>query len=207
MRRSFSAASALGPLADDGRQERGARGRGGRAALAPRAAATRPAWRPRSPRPKRPVGAGGRRGPGRASRRPSSSAWLTSALAGLGARQPVAGHPGPAAAPRAARWRAPTRPGPTVRSRRFRSSAARASALALRQLGLAQPALDAREVGRQPRQDHARVARPVLRRGGQARPRQGDQLGVGPAGVEPVERVGQVGPLGLAVELGARPAA
>ena len=65
--------------------------------------------------------------------------------------------------------------------------------LGLGQLGLAEPPLHAGQVAGERGGDHARVPRPVLRRGGQARLRQRDQLGVGAAGVEPGEGVGQVG--------------
>ena len=72
----------------------------------------------------------------------------------------------------------------------------------LGQLGLPQPPLDAAEVRRQPGDHRARVPRPMLRRGGQARPRQVHQLRVGVARVEACQRVRQVGPLRLAVDLG-----
>ena len=77
----------------------------------------------------------------------------------------------------------------------------------LGQLGLPEPLLHAGQVGGQGGDDHARVPRPVLRRGGQAGLRQRDQLGLGAAGVEPGQGLGQVGPLRLAVDLvAARPA-
>ena len=75
----------------------------------------------------------------------------------------------------------------------------------LGQLGLPQPPLDAAEICRQPGHDRPRVPRPVLRRGGQARPRQPHQLRVGAARVEACQRVRQVGPLRLAVDLRRRP--
>ena len=49
----------------------------------------------------------------------------------------------------------------------------------LGQLGLPEPPLDAAEIRRQPGDHRARVPRPVLRRGGEARPRQPHQLRVG----------------------------
>ena len=75
----------------------------------------------------------------------------------------------------------------------------------LGQLGLPQPPLDAAEIRRQPGDHRARVPRPVLRRGGEARPRQPHQLRVGVARVEACPRVRQVGPLRLAVDLGRGP--
>ena len=54
----------------------------------------------------------------------------------------------------------------------------------LGQLGLAESSLDAAKIVRQPGHDDPRVSRPMLRRGGEARPRQGHQLRVGIARVE-----------------------
>ncbi len=66
--------------------------------------------------------------------------------------------------------------------------------LDLRQLGQPQSLLHSRKVGRHASRDHARVARPVLRLAGQAVFRQRSKLGVGPAAVEPRERIGRVAP-------------
>ena len=73
-------------------------------------------------------------------------------------------------------------------------------------LGRPQPLLHAGQVGRDPLGHDAGVARPVLRLGGQAVPGQGDQLGVGPAAVEPGQGVGQVAARRLAVDLAPSPA-
>ena len=68
-------------------------------------------------------------------------------------------------------------------------------------LGRLHPRLHARQVGRDPLGDQARVARPVLRLDRQAVLRQGDQLGLGPAAVQPRQRVGRVAPHRLAEDL------
>ena len=69
------------------------------------------------------------------------------------------------------------------------------------QLGRPEPLLHAAEVGGHPRGHGTGVARPVLRLRGQAIPRQGDQLGLRPAGVEPGQGVGRVAPHRLAEHL------
>ena len=68
-------------------------------------------------------------------------------------------------------------------------------------LGRLHPVLNARQVGRDPLRDQARVARPVLRLDRQAVLRQGDQLGLGPAAVQPGQGVGRVAPHRLAEHL------
>ena len=68
-------------------------------------------------------------------------------------------------------------------------------------LGRLHPRLHARQVGRDPLRDQARVARPVLRLDRQAVLRQGDQLGLGPAAVQPGQGVGRVAPHRLAEDL------
>jgi hypothetical protein len=65
-----------------------------------------------------------------------------------------------------------------------------------RQLGCPEPFLHPDLVGRHPPGYRARIPRPIpgLRR--QAVAGQGDQLGVGPAGIEPSECAGQIAPRG-----------
>ena len=89
---------------------------------------------------------------------------------------------------------------------RFFSSSARAFASALRQLGLAQAVLDPRQVRREPRDDRPGIARTVAGLDGQAGLRQGQEVGVGAARVQPAQRVGRVAPRGLDRQLLARPA-
>ena len=73
-------------------------------------------------------------------------------------------------------------------------------------LGRLEPLLHARQVGRDPLGHVARVARPVLGLGRQAVLGQRDQLGIGPAAVEPGEGVGGVAPGRLAQDLARGPA-
>ncbi len=68
-------------------------------------------------------------------------------------------------------------------------------------LGRLHPLLHARQVGRDPLGDQSRVARPVLGLDRQAVLRQGDQLGLGPAAVQPGQGVGRVAPHRLADDL------
>jgi hypothetical protein len=60
-----------------------------------------------------------------------------------------------------------------------------------RQLSASQSILDSRQVGRDSSGDNAGVSRSLLTVGSQAIAGQGDQLGIGAAGVEPVQGVGQ----------------
>ena len=85
--------------------------------------------------------------------------------------------------------------------RRRRSSIARATATARSRSAACTPLLHARQVGRDPLGHDARVARPVLGLDRQAVLGQGDQLGLGPAAVQPAQGVGRVAARRLAEDL------
>ena len=86
--------------------------------------------------------------------------------------------------------------------RRRRSSIALRHGHGTLALGRLHPLLHARQVGRDPLGHDAGVARPVLGLDRQAVLGQGDQLGLGPAAVQPRQGVGHVAIGRLAEDLG-----